>query len=157
MGSKRFHVFRRLLSCWTTILMDYRPLVALVSPSGGFLSLLCDQGLHFASIKLCLALSHQGAIIKIPVIRCHCLWCLGAQYIFFFCQLNVSILTEALIPDSKQQLKQLEKFRRGFEITIPRRWHFKQMEKWRHFRSKSGQTVISSRDSRVKSSKNRVH
>ena len=43
----------------------------LVSPSGGFLSLLCDQGLHFASIKLCLALSHQGAIIKIPVVRCH--------------------------------------------------------------------------------------
>ena len=39
-------------------------------------------------------------------------------YTFFFCQLNVSILTEALIPDSKQQLKQLEKFRRGFEITI---------------------------------------
>ena len=51
----------------------------LVSPSGGFLSLMCDQGLHFASIKLCLALSHQGAIIKIPVVRCHCLWCLGAQ------------------------------------------------------------------------------
>ena len=27
----------------------------LVSPSGGFVSLLCDQGLHFASIKLCQA------------------------------------------------------------------------------------------------------
>ena len=53
----------------------------LVSPSGGFLSLLCDQGLHFASIKLCLALSRQGAIIKIPVVRCHCLWCLGAQFL----------------------------------------------------------------------------
>ena len=54
----------------------------LVSPSGGFLSLLFDQGLHFASIKLCLVLSRQGAIIKIPVVRCHCLWCLGAQYNF---------------------------------------------------------------------------
>ena len=38
-----------------------------------------DQVGHFASIKLCLALSHQGAIIKIPVVRCHYLWCLGAQ------------------------------------------------------------------------------
>ena len=27
----------------------------LVSPSGGFVSLLCDQGLHFASILLCQA------------------------------------------------------------------------------------------------------
>ena len=27
----------------------------LVSPSGGFVSILCDQGLHFASIKLCQA------------------------------------------------------------------------------------------------------
>ena len=27
----------------------------LVSPSGRFVSLLCDQGLHFASIKLCQA------------------------------------------------------------------------------------------------------
>ena len=51
----------------------------LVSPSGGFASLLFDQVRHFASIKLCLVLSHQGAIIKIPVVRCHCLWCLGAQ------------------------------------------------------------------------------
>ena len=51
----------------------------LVSPSDGFLSLLCDQGLHFASIKLCLALSHQGAIIKFPVVRCHCLLFLGTQ------------------------------------------------------------------------------
>ena len=51
----------------------------LVSPSGGFASLLFDQVGHFASIKLCLVLSHQGAIIKIPVVRCHCLWCLGAQ------------------------------------------------------------------------------
>jgi hypothetical protein len=56
------------------------PSGGLVSPSGGFLSLLCDQGLHFALIKLCLALSRQGAIIKSPVVRCHCLWCLGAQY-----------------------------------------------------------------------------
>ena len=32
--------------------MDYRPLQGpggLESPSGGFVSLLCDQGLHFAS------------------------------------------------------------------------------------------------------------
>ena len=50
-----------------------------VSPSGGFSSLLCDQGLHFASIKLCLALSRQGAKIKIPVVRCHYLLCLGPQ------------------------------------------------------------------------------
>ena len=57
------------------------PPSGLVSPCGGFLSLLCDQGLHFASIKLCLALSHQGAIIKISVVRCHCLLCLGAQYL----------------------------------------------------------------------------
>ena len=27
----------------------------LVSPSGGCVSILCDQGLHFASIKLCQA------------------------------------------------------------------------------------------------------
>ena len=51
----------------------------LVSPSDGFASLLFDQVEHFASIKLCLVLSHQGAIIKIPVFRCHCLLCLGAQ------------------------------------------------------------------------------
>ena len=56
----------------------------LVSPSGGFLSLLCDQGLHFVSIKLCLALSHQGAIIKISVVRCYYLWCLGAQCLIIF-------------------------------------------------------------------------
>ena len=55
------------------------PSGGLVSPSGGFASLLFDQVGHFASIKLCLALSHQGAIIKIPVVRCHYLWCLGAQ------------------------------------------------------------------------------
>ena len=47
------------------------PPCGLVSPSGGFASLLFDQVRHFASIKLCLALSHQGAIIKIPVVRCH--------------------------------------------------------------------------------------
>ena len=51
----------------------------LVSPSGGFASLLFDQVGHFASIKLCLVLSHQGAIIKIPVVRCHYLLCLGPQ------------------------------------------------------------------------------
>ena len=51
-----------------------------VSLSGGFSSLLFDQVGHFASIKLCLALSRQGAEIKIPVVRCHCLLCLGPQY-----------------------------------------------------------------------------
>ena len=56
------------------------PSGGLVSSSGGFASLLFDQVRHFASIKLCLALSHQGAIIKIPVVRCHYLWCLGAQW-----------------------------------------------------------------------------
>ena len=45
----------------------------LVSPSGGFSSLLFDQVGHFASIKLCLALSRQGAEIKISVVRC-CLY-----------------------------------------------------------------------------------
>ena len=59
--------------------MDYRPLVALVSPSGGFASLFFDQVEHFASIKLCQALSCQGAKIKIPVVRCHYLLCSSAQ------------------------------------------------------------------------------
>ena len=58
------------------------PSGGLVSPSGGFVSLLCDQGLHFASIKLCLALSHQGAKIKIPVVRCHYLLCLTRQSVW---------------------------------------------------------------------------
>ena len=55
--------------------MDYRPPAGpggLVSPSGGFVSLVCDQGLHFASIKLCQA-------SWIPVIRCHYLVYLAAQ------------------------------------------------------------------------------
>ena len=56
------------------------PSGGLVSPSGGFASLLFDQVEYFASIKLCQALSRQGAIIKIPVIRCHYLLCLGAQF-----------------------------------------------------------------------------
>ena len=47
------------------------PSGGLVSPSGGFASLLFDQVGYFASIKLCQALSRQGAIIKIPVVRCH--------------------------------------------------------------------------------------
>ena len=42
-----------------------------VSPHGGFASLLFDQVEYFASIKLCQALSRQGAIIKTPVVRCH--------------------------------------------------------------------------------------
>ena len=42
-----------------------------VSPSGGFASLLFDQVEYFGSIKLCQALNRQGAIIKIPVVRCH--------------------------------------------------------------------------------------
>ena len=58
------------------------PSGGLVSPSGGFASLLFDQVEYFASIKLCQALSRQGAIIKIPVVRCHYLLCLGAQYTF---------------------------------------------------------------------------
>ena len=45
------------------------PSGGLVSPSGGFASLLIDQVGYFASIKLCQALSGQGAIIKIPVVR----------------------------------------------------------------------------------------
>ena len=68
------------------------PSGGLVSPSGGFVSLLCDQGLHFASIKLCLALSHQGAKIKIPVVRCHYLLCLTRQYkICQYCNWHRSI------------------------------------------------------------------
>ena len=50
------------------------PSGGLVSPSGGFASLFFDQVGYFASIKLC-----QGAIIKIPVVRCHYLLCLGPQ------------------------------------------------------------------------------
>ena len=49
-------------------------------PSGRFASLLLDQVRYFASIKLCQALSRQGAIIKIPVVRCHYLLCSSAQY-----------------------------------------------------------------------------
>ena len=55
------------------------PFGGLVSPSGGFASLLFDQVGYFASIKLCQALSRQGAIIKIPVVRCHYLLCFSAQ------------------------------------------------------------------------------
>ena len=58
------------------------PSGGLVSPSGGFASLLFDQVEYFASIKLCQALSRQGAIIKIPVVRCHYLLCLGPQFEF---------------------------------------------------------------------------
>ena len=47
------------------------PSSGLVSPFGGFASLFFDQVEYFASIKLCQALSRQGAIIKIPVVRCH--------------------------------------------------------------------------------------
>ena len=47
------------------------PSGGLVSPSGGIALLLFDQVGYFASIKLCQALSRQGAIIKIPVVRCH--------------------------------------------------------------------------------------
>ena len=56
------------------------PSGGLVSPSGGFASLLFDQVGYFASIKLCQALSRQGAKIKIPVVRCHYLLCSSAQY-----------------------------------------------------------------------------
>ena len=55
------------------------PSGGLVSPSGGFASLLFDQVGYFALIKLCQALSRQGAIIKISVVRCHYLLCLGPQ------------------------------------------------------------------------------
>ena len=55
------------------------PSGGLVSPSGGIALLLFDQVGYFASIKLCQALSRQGAIIKIPVVRCHCLLCLARQ------------------------------------------------------------------------------
>ena len=56
------------------------PSGGLVSPSGGFASLFFDQVGYFASIKLCQALSRQGAIIKIPVVRCHYLLCSSAQF-----------------------------------------------------------------------------
>ena len=56
------------------------PSGGLVSPSGGFASLFFDQVGYFASIKLCQALSRQGAIIKIPVVRCHYLLCSSAQW-----------------------------------------------------------------------------
>ena len=51
-----------------------------MSPSGGYASLLFDQAVYFASIKLCQALSRQGAIIKIPVVRCPYLLCSSAHY-----------------------------------------------------------------------------
>ena len=72
-----------LLSTMKICELSLSPPGGLVSPSGVFLSLLCDQGLHFASIKLCLALSRQGAKIKIPVVRCHYLLCLGPQLLNF--------------------------------------------------------------------------
>ena len=55
------------------------PSGGLVSPSAGFASLLFDQVQYFASIKLFQALSRQGDIIKIPVVRCHYLLCLARQ------------------------------------------------------------------------------
>ena len=55
------------------------PSGGLVSSSGGFALLLFDQVEYFASIKLCQALSRQGATIKIPVVGCHYLLCLGPQ------------------------------------------------------------------------------
>ena len=55
------------------------PSGCLVSPSGGFALLFFDQVEYFASIKLCQVLSRQGAIIKIPVVRCHYLLCSSAQ------------------------------------------------------------------------------
>jgi hypothetical protein len=51
----------------------------LVSPSGEFASLFFDQVGYFASIKLCQALSRQGAKIKIPAVRCHYLLWSSAQ------------------------------------------------------------------------------
>ena len=53
------------------------------SPSDGFAWLLFDQVGYYASIKLCQALSRQGAIFQIPVVRCHYLLCLGAQWLRF--------------------------------------------------------------------------
>ena len=46
-----------LLLLWSIELLNNNshgllPPGGLVSPSGGFVSLLCDQGLHFGSIKL---------------------------------------------------------------------------------------------------------
>ena len=48
----------RLIELMINKLHGLLPYGGLVSPSGGFASLLFDQGLHFASIKLCLALSN---------------------------------------------------------------------------------------------------
>jgi hypothetical protein len=39
-----------------------------------------DQVEYFTSIKLCQALSRQGAKIKIPVVRCHYLLCSAGQF-----------------------------------------------------------------------------
>ena len=55
------------------------PSGGLVSPSGGFASLFFDQVEYFASIKLCQALSRQGAKIKISAVRCHYLLCSARQ------------------------------------------------------------------------------
>ena len=52
--------FERLVGLWVCQIIELlnnklhglSPSGGLVSPSGGFLLLLCDQGLHFASIKL---------------------------------------------------------------------------------------------------------
>ena len=76
------------------------PSGGLVSPSGGFASLLFDQVGYFASIKLCQALSRQGAIIKIPVVRCHYLLCSSAQLgtarvISYYWVLNSAIAAHA--------------------------------------------------------------
>ena len=82
-------VYQREFKCsfqfWVIELMINKthglsPPGGLVSPSGGFSSLLFDQVGRFASIKLCLVLSCQEAEIKIPVVRCHCLLCLGPQF-----------------------------------------------------------------------------
>ena len=71
-----------LIELYNNKLHRLSPPGGLVSPSGGFASLLFDQVEYFASIKLCLALSRQGAKIKIPVVRCHYFLCLGPQYRF---------------------------------------------------------------------------
>ena len=55
------------------------PSGGLVSPSGRFALLFFDQVGYFASIKLCQALSRQGAKIKISAVRCHYLLCSARQ------------------------------------------------------------------------------
>ena len=55
------------------------PSGGLVFLSGGFALLFFDQVKYFASIKLCQALSRQGAKIKISAVRCHYLLCSARQ------------------------------------------------------------------------------